>query len=376
MRAHPHPDGRLGPVTDTSSRRRLVIEADGGSRGNPGRAAYGAVVKDAATGDVLAERAETIGIASNNVAEYRGLIAGLAAAREIDPEAQVEARMDSKLVVEQMSGRWQVKHPDMKVLAKEAFAAFPPDQVTYTWVPRADNRHADQLVNDALDGLTSAGVPAREAIPADTGNPTVTVLLRHGETPLTRERRFSGTGGSDPSLTDSGRTQAGAAGRALADAGHTSLVVVTSPLLRTRETAEIVAEALGSGPVVVDNDLRELNYGEWDGFSFAEVRERWPAEHAAFMRSTRAVPPGGESLDAVAARVERARTRLLETYARRTIVVVTHVTPIKVLVTRALSVPLEAVHRMELGPASLTTLAWWTDGNASLRTYNHQPPLG
>jgi broad specificity phosphatase PhoE/ribonuclease HI len=358
------------------SRRRLIIEADGGSRGNPGRAAYGAVVKDDATGDVLAERAETIGIASNNVAEYRGLIAGLAAAREIDPEALIEARLDSRLVVEQMSGRWQVKHPDMKVLAKEAFAAFPPGQVTYTWVPRAENLHADRLLNEALDGHPSAGVPARVAVVADTGDPTVTILLRHGETPLTRERRFSGTGGSDPSLTDKGRAQAAAAGRSLADSGVGRVVVVSSPLVRTRETAELVAEALGAGPVVVDDDLRELNFGEWDGFSFAEVRERWPAEHAAFMRSTRAVPPGGESLEAVALRVATARARLVETYARRTVVVVTHVTPVKVLVASALGAPLEAVHRMELGPGSLTTINWWTDGNASLRTYNHQPLTG
>ena len=110
---------------------------------------------------MLAERGETIGIASNNVAEYRGLIAGLAAAHEIDPTAQVAVRMDSKLVVEQMSGRWQVKHPDMKLLAKEAFAAFPPGQVTYTWIPREQNKHADRLVNDALDGRRSAGVPRR-----------------------------------------------------------------------------------------------------------------------------------------------------------------------------------------------------------------------
>ena len=99
--------------------RRLVVEADGGSRGNPGPAGYGAVVRDAVTGEVLAERAAGIGRATNNVAEYGGLIAGLTAAVELDP-AEVEVRMDSKLVVEQMSGRWQVKHPAMKPLADEA----------------------------------------------------------------------------------------------------------------------------------------------------------------------------------------------------------------------------------------------------------------
>ncbi|HET9899643.1 MAG TPA: reverse transcriptase-like protein, partial [Actinomycetes bacterium] len=93
---------------------RLVVEADGGSRGNPGPAAYGTVVKDADSGAVLTEIAEYLGTASNNVAEYNGLLAGLRAAHDIDPQARIEVRMDSKLVVEQMSGRWKIKHPDMR----------------------------------------------------------------------------------------------------------------------------------------------------------------------------------------------------------------------------------------------------------------------
>ena len=356
------------------ARRRLVVQADGGSRGNPGPAAYGAVVTDGATGAVLAERGETIGVASNNVAEYRGLIAGLAAAREIDPSAEVEVLLDSKLVVEQMSGRWQVKHPDMKVLAKEALAAFPPERVSYTWVPRERNADADRLVNDALDGRRVGGSPAAGAAPASRGEATELVLVRHGETPLTGERRYSGFGGSDPSLTGPGRAQAGAVGRALADAGIAPAVVVTSPMARTRETAAIVAEALGVSAVAVDDDLREISFGEWDGFSFAEVRERWPAELAAFLRSTHAVPPGGESLESVASRVDDVLGRLLRAHPGRTVVAVTHVTPVKVLVAKALGAPLAAVHRMELGPGSITSLAWWPDGNATLRTYNHRPP--
>jgi len=123
----------------------------------------------------------------------------------------------------------------------------------------------------------------------------------------------------------------------------------------------------------VDEDLREISFGDWDGYSFAEVRERWPAEHAAWFRNNRAKPPGGESLEALAVRVEAARVRLVETYARRTLVVVTHVTPIKVFVARALDAPLASVHRMDIGPASVSTVAWWTDGNASLRTFNQIP---
>ncbi|MEU0578792.1 reverse transcriptase-like protein, partial [Streptomyces griseoincarnatus] len=131
--------------------REFVVEADGGSRGNPGPAGYGAVVSDAATGETLAEAAEYIGVATNNVAEYRGLLAGLRAARELDPDARVRVRMDSKLVVEQMSGRWKIKHPAMKPLAAQAATVFPPDRVTYEWIPRERNTHADRLANEAMD---------------------------------------------------------------------------------------------------------------------------------------------------------------------------------------------------------------------------------
>src|SRR5215468_9728470 len=142
----PHPG--LGPVT-----RRRVVEADGGSRGNPGPAGYGAVVRDATTGEVLAEVSESIGRATNNVAEYSGLIAGLRAAAAIARGADVEVRMDSKLVVEQMSGRWQIKHPGLRQLAAEAASvASRFESVRYTWVPREQNRRADALANAAMDG--------------------------------------------------------------------------------------------------------------------------------------------------------------------------------------------------------------------------------
>lgn len=135
----------------------LIVEADGGSRGNPGIAGAGALVRDAA-GTVLATKATPLGRASNNVAEYTGLIDGLDLARRIDPDAFVQVRMDSKLVVEQMSGRWKIKHEDMKRLAAEAAVILPPTQVSYTWIPRAENGVADALSNEAMDAC-AAGVP-------------------------------------------------------------------------------------------------------------------------------------------------------------------------------------------------------------------------
>lgn len=131
--------------------RKLIITADGGSRGNPGPAAYGAVVRDADTGEVLDSEGLTIGVDTNNVAEYSGLVAGLEIARALAPDAEVEVRMDSKLVIEQMAGRWKIKHPGMKTLATRA-NALRPARVTWTWIPRADNTAADALVNAALDG--------------------------------------------------------------------------------------------------------------------------------------------------------------------------------------------------------------------------------
>jgi broad specificity phosphatase PhoE/ribonuclease HI len=376
---------------------RFIVEADGGSRGNPGPAAYGAVVRDAETGQVLAERAEYIGTSTNNVAEYRGLIAGLTAVVEIDPDATVEARLDSKLVVEQLSGRWKIKHPSMRPLALQARQILPIERVTYTWVPRERNKHADRLANEALDAAargetwsestsnaalaeSSADEPfvdEAEVEPPpvnnlvgwdlDLGTPTTTLLLRHGETEHTVGKLFSGSGGADPSLTPTGLAQAAAAAAALTERGVTS--VVSSPMLRARETADVVASALGL-PVREVDDLRECAFGAWEGLSFAEVRRRWPSELAAWLGSTSVPPPDGESFDAVGRRVRRARDQLLARHPEGRILVVSHVTPIKTLVRVSLGAPATALYRMELSPASLTEIQWYSNGSASLRSFN------
>lgn len=145
---------------------RLVVEADGGSRGNPGIAGYGALVRDPATGAVLAERAEPLGKVSNNVAEYRGLIAGLEAAALIDADAPLLVRMDSKLVIEQMAGRWKIKHEDMKKLALQARSLLNErgGPVQWEWIPRAQNKAADKLSNDGMDGKTVIRDRWRDAV--------------------------------------------------------------------------------------------------------------------------------------------------------------------------------------------------------------------
>ncbi|MFJ8943718.1 bifunctional RNase H/acid phosphatase [Streptomyces sp. NPDC102395] len=580
--------------------REFVVEADGGSRGNPGPAGYGSVVVDAATGETLVERAEYIGVATNNVAEYRGLLAGLRAARELDPDAVVRVRMDSKLVVEQMSGRWKIKHPDMKPLATEAARVFPPGQVTYEWIPREQNKHADRLANEAMDAgkrgerweagplrpgsaradlraaravatpakpdvaasaepevadpaepevadldtadgashgadvggsagagagacgrgsagasasgsaaadagspaatatpvgnggpavsspagtdasvrvstaadagspaatatpvgnggpavsspagtdasvgvstAADAGSPAAAAAPAgadgpatsvpagtdasvegsppagtgataeatttpataaapttpgtrapsassstpqpsvgwgsapDLGAPATLVLLRHGETPLTPQKRFSGSGGSDPSLSAVGREQAERVATALARRG-TIQHIVASPLARTRETADAVAARLGL-EVTVEDGLRETDFGAWEGLTFGEVRERHPEDLTRWLADPEAEPTGGgESFAATATRIAATRDKLVAAYAGRTVLLVTHVTPIKTFVRLALGAPPESLFRMELSAASLSAVAYYADGNASVRLLNETSHL-
>ena len=131
--------------------RVLIVEADGGSRGNPGIAASGSVVIDPATGEVLAEVGRYLGHATNNVAEYTGLIEGITKALAIDPDAELHVRMDSKLVVEQMSGRWKIKHPDMAELAAQARALLVGTPVKFEWVPRLQNSRADKAANRSMD---------------------------------------------------------------------------------------------------------------------------------------------------------------------------------------------------------------------------------
>jgi len=375
--------------------RRLIVEADGAARGNPGPASYGAVIRDAATGEVLAEVAEALGTATNNVAEYRGLIAGLRAAFELDAQAEVEVRMDSKLVIEQMAGRWSVKHPGLRPLALEAHGLIPcSDQVRWTWVPRHQNRHADRLANEALDAAQRGDVwrpearttPPDGAVDAtdrpqpkiigwanDLGVATTLWLLRHGETQHTAEKRFSG-GRFDPGLSDRGLQQADVTAEYLARRGGVD-VVLTSPLQRARATAERVAADLGL-PVTVEDGFRECDFGEWDGLTFADVQQRWPDELAAWLASTSVAPPGGESLDEVAQRVGVALDGVLTRFAARTLLVVAHVTPIKMIVRFALDAPPHAVNRLQLAPASLTTVQYYADGNCALYGFNDTGHLG
>ncbi|MER7589587.1 bifunctional RNase H/acid phosphatase [Micromonospora sp. NPDC127501] len=381
--------------------RVVSMEADGGSRGNPGPAGYGAVVRDPETGEVLAERSESLGTATNNVAEYQGLIAGLTAAAELGA-TEVDVRMDSKLVVEQMCGRWQIKHPGLRPLAAQAAALVGRfSAVRFSWIPREQNRHADALANAAMDAAagrpSATAAPGRPATTAASGQPPTTsaapiigsdpatapasweprptftatrlILVRHGETAYTEQRRYSGRG--DVPLSERGRAQARATGARVAELAPTVAAVLSSPLSRCTATAASIAEALGGDvPVRTEDDLIECDFGQWEGRTFAEVRQEWPGEMDAWLASPRIAPPGGESFTQVAERAHRVISGLLTAYPGETVVVVSHVSPIKLMLRDALAAGDGFLHRLFLDAAGISVLDMWPDGGVAVRTVN------
>ena len=360
----------------------VIVEADGGSRGNPGPAGYGAVVMDADSGEVLAERFDALGIATNNVAEYSGLIAGLAAAAELGA-ARVTVRMDSKLVVEQMSGRWQIKNAGLRPLAAEAAALVGKfAAVTFEWIPRERNKAADELANRAMDGAAGKApkveTPQREtpkswAPPASTEEATRIILVRHGSTPLTSQGRYSGRG--DVPLTDEGEAQAMAAAGRVVGISQDVAAVLSSPLSRCTRTAQLIADAAGGLPVTIMDDLIECDFGLWEAKTFAEVQERWPDEMNAWLASTSVAPPGGESFQAVAKRVRGALATVLSAYPGKVVVLVSHVSPIKLILRDALAAGDAFLHRLFLDAAGVSTMDVWPDGNIAVRSVNETAHL-
>lgn len=195
------------------------------------------------------------------------------------------------------------------------------------------------------------------------------VLLRHGETPLTPERRFSGTGSGDPGLSDTGRRQAEQAAQSALLRATDLTQILTSPLRRCRETAEIVGHALDL-PVQVDGDLREMDFGDWEGSTFAEVEQRHHADLTAWKRSADVAPTGSmETFTALLQRITSAAGRIATTHPDTGILAITHVTPVKAFVAHALGAPALAFFAMELSPAALTRITY-TGAEPMLRTFN------
>jgi probable phosphoglycerate mutase len=213
---------------------------------------------------------------------------------------------------------------------------------------------------------------ASSAWTGQVGAPTRILLLRHGQTELSVGRRYSGHG--DPELTALGHRQAAAAAMRLGEVKDIT-AILSSPLRRARQTAAAVAETTGT-PLVVRERLIETDFGAWEGLTFSEARERDPELHAAWLGSEDAAPPGGESFAAVGRRVEAERADIVASYPGGTVVLVSHVTPIKMVLRQALVGGPEMLYRLHLDLASLSEVNFYPDGGASVRLVNdtsHHP---
>jgi ribonuclease H / adenosylcobalamin/alpha-ribazole phosphatase len=195
---------------------------------------------------------------------------------------------------------------------------------------------------------------------------TLTILLRHGDTRLSPEHRFSGL--SDEPLSADGARQVSAAARRLAS-GAPIDAIVSSPLPRAAVTAAIVAAELGL-TTATDDDLRETDFGAWEGLTFTEIQDRWPDTVVAWQHDPQQAPPGGESFATTACRVNRACERILKEHEGQTVLVVSHITPIKILLCRALDAPLLAMYRFYLGSACINEIQWHGNEYAAVRKVN------
>jgi len=376
---------------------RLIIEADGGSRGNPGPSGSGAILIDADSGKVITEISTFGGVASNNVAEYRAVIAGLTESIRLNPNAIITVRMDSKLVVEQMSGNWKIKHPDMKVLGIEVQKLIAGKNVSWAWIPREQNSRADALANEAMDTerdsirhLDQPGTepsalkdfnftaPSSVRAPGDVTEPLTTlILVRHGRTPMTEANKISGGSGDDPALSQLGIDDANAVAELLRSFGGGSSfstiskpsVVVSSPMKRTMETAGIIAAKLGLS-IEVEENLREISFGDWDGQTNQQVAESWPEIFESWRGSWDIAPPNGESLENFDQRIRLARDEVLKKFSGHTVVLVTHVMPVRGFLKLALDSGHSGYWVPQVAPCSATIIRQWGSAHAELVTAN------
>jgi probable phosphoglycerate mutase len=366
---------------------KLIIEADGGSRGNPGMSGAGAVVIDAATGNIVREISQAVGIATNNVAEYSALIFALEAAFEIDPAAEIVVRMDSKLVVEQMSGRWKIKHPDMLSLGARVQQLIAGKDVEFVWIPREQNVLADALANKAMDGEPAPTAAAGEfnhvapssirAPQSSVAQATTLIMVRHGRTALTEGRKISGGDGENPDLSDLGNKDAIEVAIELARVGSSGAfgflekpaAVIHSPIKRATQTATKIAQKLGAEQVELA-DLREIGFGDWDGLTNEELFVGHEEHYQRWRGSYEVAPPNGESLKDFDVRVNRSLDFILENFAGKTVVVVAHVMPIRGLLRIANDASVAGFWRVDLGPASISIARFWGREGAEIVCVN------
>lgn len=217
--------------------------------------------------------------------------------------------------------------------------------------------------------MSAAGAPASSSWTGQQGRPTRLLLLRHGQTEMSAQRRYSGRG--DPELTPLGLGQAAAVAagiRAVEGCGSVA-VALCSPLRRAQQTADPVATALGVA-VKTHDALLETDFGDWDGLTFGEARTRDPELHRRWLGDDTVPAPGGESFAEVGVRVAALREELVASHGGQTVLLVSHVTPIKMLLRQALDAGPSLLYRLHLDLASLSIAEFYSDGGASVRGVN------
>lgn len=343
----------------------LVLFADGASRGNPGPASLGAVL--VSNGEEIARISKPLGTRTNNYAEYSAVIAGLEYVIEKGLGPDLLVRMDSKLVVEQLSGRWQIKHPELRELAKAAQTLLRQLNATLEWIPREQNFLADEAANQALDTPQPLEVVPEGKVLADTQpssiraprvhtEPTVVYVLRHGHTSSTESNLISGSN-DNPPLSQLGIQEASAAGLAIEALAlrfgvPKPTMLVHSDMSRTSETAAQIAKHL-SIPLRPDSRLREISFGEWEARTMAEL-EQGNDEVEAWRGSVTQKPPGGESVLELEARVLRSLEDLVAEHEGSAVAIVSHMMPLRSIAKRALGSTAASHWSLQFAPGSVS----------------------
>ena len=325
----------------------IYLYADGASRGNPGPAAYGVHIEDD-HGATIADFGETIGVATNNQAEYSGVIAGLRFASQLDTRA-ITIRLDSKLVIEQLSGNWKIKNQNMAELAVEAMELLREFDAVLEWIPREQNSMADSNANKALDSgsfesrqdsqIELATIQPRSIrAPRQLLEPTTVVVVRHGHTVNTEKNLISGGDGTDPELSELGLWEASQAAAEvpvlLEQFGLPELrKVYHSPMLRTTQTGKAIA-----GELEMHSDLRlkEIGFGDWEMMSMSKLETDSNHEVSKWRGSLTAKPPKGESIIELAERVQGAVREFIEDNRGFSIAIATHMMPTRAIAALAM----------------------------------------
>lgn len=346
----------------------LVLYTDGASRGNPGEASLGAVlVQD---GLEIGRVSQRLGVRTNNYAEYSAVIAGLEYVLMHNLGPVVHVKMDSRLVVEQLTGRWQIKHPELRELARTAHGLMSKLDVSLEWIPREQNALADEAANQALDRQEHEATstefasiqPASIRAPRVSTEPTTLYLVRHGKTASTESKLVSGSL-DDPPLSDTGRAHSELAARAIEDLSNRHglpmpSLIVHSDLVRAAQTAQLISSSL-SLPLRPDTRLREISFGEWESRPMAEIEKASPALVDSWRGSVLAAPPGGESISSMERRVKQALNNFVGEFQGGAAVVVAHMMPLRAITSIAMSLPSAGYWSLQFEPCSVSVVRFF-----------------